>query len=81
MSHNNNRPQSYDILNERGNVLARNRRHVIPTTERFNIKHDYDNTIQISNTSTHLNLKNNDQHGDPALENVYRTKSGRILKS
>ena len=46
-----NRPQSYNILNERGNVLARNRCHLIPTTEKFNIKHDYDNAIPVSNTS------------------------------
>ena len=44
----NNRPRPYDILNEKGNTLARNRRHLIPTTEKFNIKHDYDNFFHTS---------------------------------
>ena len=39
----NNRPRLYDILNERGNILARNFSHLIPETENFNIKHNYDN--------------------------------------
>ena len=29
----NDRTRSYDILKKRGNILARNRRHLIPTTE------------------------------------------------
>ena len=44
----NNRPRPYDILNEKGNTVARNRRHLIPTTEKFNIKHDYDNFFHTS---------------------------------
>ena len=75
----NNCPRLYDILNERGNILARNRRHLIPTTEKFNIKHDCDNAIPVSNTSTHPNLMI-DNHEKPSLEDVYRTKSGRRVK-
>ena len=58
----NNCPQSYNILDERGNVLARNCHHLIPTTERFNIKHDYDTAIPISNISAYWNLINDNQH-------------------
>ena len=76
----NNRPRSYDILNERGNILARNRRHLIPTTEKFNIKHDYGNAIPVSSTSTQPNLMIDNQHEKAKLEDVYRTKSGRIVK-
>ena len=65
---------------QEGNILARNRRHLIPTTEKFNIKHDYDNAIPVSNTSTHANLMTDNQHEKPTLEDVYRTKSGRIVK-
>ena len=61
-------------LNERGNILARNRRRLIPTTKKFNIKKDYDNAIPVSNTSTHPNLMINNQHEKPTLEDVYRTK-------
>ena len=64
----NNCPRLYDILNERGNILARNRRHLIPTTEKFNIKHDCDNAIPVGNTSTHPNLMIDTQHEKPTLE-------------
>ena len=52
----NNRPQSCDILNERENISARNRRYLILTTEKFKINNDYNNAIPVSNTSTHPNL-------------------------
>ena len=60
--------------NKKGNILAKNRRPLMITTERFNIKHNYDNAIPISNTSTHLNLKNNNQHDKPTHENDILTK-------
>ena len=66
-------------MNERGNILAWKRRHLIPTTQKFNIKNDYDNAIPVSNTSTHPNLMI-DNHEKPSLEDVYRTKSGRRVK-
>ena len=34
----NNRPRSYDVLNENGNVIIRNRWHLIPTNEKFTEK-------------------------------------------
>ena len=51
-----NLSRPYDYLNERGNMLARNCRHLILTTEKFNTKHYYDNAIPVSNISTHPNL-------------------------
>ena len=76
----NNLPRSYNILNERGNILARNCLRLIPATKKFNIKHYYQNAILVSNTSTHPNLMTENHHGKPTLEDVYRTKSGRIVK-
>ncbi len=35
-------PRSYRVLNEKGNIVRRNRRHLIPCHDRFNIQHDYD---------------------------------------
>ena len=75
-----NRPRSCDILNERGNLLTRNRRHLLVTTEKFNVKHDYDNAIPVSNTSTHPDLMIDIQQEKPALEDICRAKSGRIVK-
>ena len=76
----NNRPQSYNFPNERRNILARHHRHLIPTNEKFNIKHDYNNAIPASNTSTHLSLMIDNQHEKPTLDDVYRTKFGRIVR-
>ena len=75
-----NRPQSHNTLNEKGNILARNCCYLIPTTKKFNIKYDYDNAIPVSNISTHPNLMIDNQLEKPTLEGVYRTKSGRIVK-
>ena len=61
-------------------MLASNRGHLIPKIEKFNIKHDYDNAILVSNISTHPNVIIDNPHEKPTLENVCRTKSGRIVK-
>ena len=76
----NNRPRSYEIFNERGNILAGNPSHLIPKTEKFNIKRDCDNAIPVSNISAHLNLMIDKHHEKPALEGVYKTKSRRIVQ-
>ena len=76
----NNCPGLYNILNERGDILARRRHHLIQTTEKFNIKHDYDNTIPVSNTSTHPNLITDNQHEKTTLKGVCRRKPGHIVK-
>ena len=76
----NNRPRSYHILNEGRKILVRNSRQLIPTTEKFNIKHDYNNAIQVSNIFTHPSLMIDNQHDKPTLVNVYGPKSGRRVK-
>ena len=76
----NNCPRLYDILNETGNILAINLCHLIPTTKKCNVKHNFDNAIPVSNTSTHPNLMIDNHHEKPTLKDVYRTKSRRIVK-
>ena len=44
----NDRPRSYNVLNEKGSLIIRNRRYLIPTNEKFIVKHDYDNIIEPS---------------------------------
>ena len=39
----NDRPRSYNVLNEKGNLIIRNRRYLIPANEKSIVKHDYDN--------------------------------------
>ena len=41
----NNRPRSYNVLNEKGNILTRNRRHLIPSKEKFTPKYTYENIV------------------------------------
>ena len=48
----NDRPRSCNLLNKKGNLTIRNRRHLIPTNEKFIVKHDYDNIIQPSETTS-----------------------------
>ena len=47
----NDRPHSYNSLYEKGNLIIRNRCHLIPTSKKFIIKHDYDNIIEPSETT------------------------------
>ena len=44
----NNQPQLYDVLNENGNVIIKNHRHLIPTNEKFTQKFTYNNIIPIT---------------------------------
>ena len=48
-------PRSYDILNEKGNIVRCNRRHLIPCHDEFHIQPDYDppqpNQLRISSES------------------------------
>ena len=46
----NDRPRSYNVLNEKGNLVIRNRRNLILTNEKLIVKHDYDNIIEPSET-------------------------------
>ena len=48
----NDRPRSYNVLNEKGNSIIRNRRHLIPTNEILIDKHDYDNIIESSEAAS-----------------------------
>ena len=35
----------YNVLKEKGNLIIRNRRYLIPTNENLIVKHYYDNTV------------------------------------
>ena len=38
----NDHPRSYNVLNEKDNLIIRNRHHIIPTNEKFIVRHDYE---------------------------------------
>ena len=37
--------RSCNVLKKKGNLIVRNDRHLIPTNEKFIVKHDYENII------------------------------------
>ena len=45
-------PHSYKVLNKKSNLIIRSRLHLIPTTEKFIVKHDYKNIIEPSKTTS-----------------------------
>ena len=75
------RPRSYNVLNEKGNLIIRNRRHLIPTNERFIVKHGYDNIIGPSETTSQKTVV---QARTDIPSNItappIKRKSGRIIR-
>ena len=48
----NDRPGSYNVLNEKGNLIIRKRYHLIPTNGKFIVKQDYDNITEPNKTTS-----------------------------
>ena len=77
----NDRSRSYNVLNEKGNSIIRNRRHLIPTNEILIDKHDYDNIIEPSEaTSQKTFVQAKTDISSIITTPPVRTKSGRIIK-
>ena len=75
-------PRSYDVINENGNVVRRNRYQLIPTNEKFEVEFDYDTLEQDnpidkepgeSEVETQVEV-------EPSVSNEYHTRSGRLSK-
>ena len=47
-------PRSYEVINEKGNVIRRNRRHLIPTQESFDVDLNYDDLVIDDNSNDQL---------------------------
>ena len=77
----NDHPRSYNVLNERGNLINRTRRHLISTNEKFIVKHNYDDIIEPRETAPQKTLvqTKSDIPSNSTTPPV-RTKSGRISK-
>ena len=45
-------PRSYLVLNSKGNIVRRNRRHLLPTTETFKVQANYDQLPTTPNETT-----------------------------
>ena len=77
----NNRPHSYNVLNEKGKLIIRNHCHLIETNEKFIVKHDYDNITEPSKTTSRKTVV---QARTDIPSNIttppVRTKSGRIIR-
>ena len=77
----NYRPRLYNILNEKGNLIIRNRHHLIPANKKFIVKHDYDNIMEPSKTTSQKTLVQ-EKTGIPSNITTppARSRFGRISK-
>ena len=70
----NDRPRSYNVLNEKGC-------HLIPTNEKLIVKHVYDNIIKPSKTTSQETvIQARTEVPSNITTSPVRTKSGRIVK-
>ena len=71
----------YNVLKEKGNLIIRNRRYLIPTNKKLIVKHNYDNIIEPSETTSQKTFV---QTKTDILSNIITptvgTKSGHIIK-
>ena len=74
-------PRSCNVLNEKGNLIIRKRRHLIATNEKFIVNHDYDNIIESSETTSPKTVvqARTDINSNITAPPV-KTKSGRIIR-
>ena len=52
------RPRSFLVLTSRGNVVRRNRRHLLPTSEAFQVQPNFDHLHSAPNEVTHAEIPN-----------------------
>ena len=77
------RPKTFEpyVLNEKGNLIIRNRRLLITTNEKFIVKNDYESIIEPSETTSRDTIA---QLRTDIPSNIVpssaRTKSGRIIR-
>ena len=77
------RPKTFEPygLNEKGNLIIRNRRLLITTNEKFIVKNDYESIIEPSETTSRDTIA---QLRTDIPSNIVpssaRTKSGRIIR-
>ena len=65
-------PRSYNVLNERRNVIRRNRRHLIPTNEDFEPKMNYDDLFINVHDTNDAPVVSSDQNevNEPMVDNT-----------
>ncbi|CAB4005693.1 Transposon Ty3-I Gag-Pol poly [Paramuricea clavata] len=63
-------PRSYRVLNDKGNIVRRNRRHLIPCKNRFQIRNDLD----------YDDLEVTTRPSSPEPPNEIVTRSGRVVR-
>ena len=77
-------PRAYRILNSKGNIVRRNRRHLLPCKDKFHIQSDQDDyTEPISSTPQQTNHKTTSPSsqsidGRPSQPSIV-TRSGRVV--
>ena len=79
-------PRSGDVINEKGNIVRRNRCQLIPTNEKFEIDIDYENLLETNINESPGDCTNRvpqsemNDNNEATSRVEYRTRSGRISK-
>ena len=82
-------PRSYNVLNERGDIIRRNRWQLKPTKEAFNDEISYDDyhadDSEIENNNQRISSENDiesqiEPNTNTTDNNEYVTQSGRIVR-
>ena len=72
-----NEPRSYNVLNDKGNIVRRNRHQLLPTREPFNYESD---SMSYDESETDNENMAIDQPNVQAEREGYRTRSGRVVR-
>ena len=76
----NDRPHSYNAINEKGNLIIRNRFQLIPANEKFIVNHKYDNIIELSKATLQKTVVQARADITSNIAPPVRTKSKHIKK-
>ena len=72
-----NEPRSYNVLNDKGNIVRRNRHQLLPTREPFNYESD---SMSYDESETDNENMAIDQPNVQVEREGYRTRSGRVVR-
>ena len=79
-------PRSYNVINEKGNIIRRNRQHLLPTNETFNQSSVNEYDSEDSNESLSINEDSEEVTSEPSVttndtpSTGYVTRSGRVSR-
>ena len=78
------KPRAYRILNSKGNIVRRNRRHLLPCKDKFHIQNDQDDYTEPipsipQQTNPKTTLPSSQSSDGPSLQRRIVTRSGQVV--